>query len=283
MLGHLALAVIQAGAYVSKAGCSLQDYSKLYQERQKELLEEYQNNIQRADDYQSTVFTTWNISFAQLSNTAQQFMQLCACLHFDGIPAIIFQNAALKLASSGSSDIDDKLHALGSGTLRYFHTGIAKIIANDSHINPRSCSTGTSILQELLDEFLNEGGEWDMLRFNKVLSEIQSYSLIDFDRRNKTYSIHPLVHEWALSTTSNVHNTYSAQQLIACNVNWEFTSNDYSFRHTLQLHADEVLKTNEEMDNQVASDLALIYGEAGRWEEAEVLEVGAMEARKRVL
>src|ERR1700742_5181894 len=120
MLGHLALAVIQAGAYVSKAGCSLQDYSKLYQEWQRELLEEYQNNIQRADDYQSTVFTTWNISFAQLSNPAQQFMQLCACLHFDAIPAVIFQNAALKLVSSESSDIGERTHILGSGTLRHF-------------------------------------------------------------------------------------------------------------------------------------------------------------------
>src|ERR1700742_3117117 len=126
MLGHLALAVIQAGAYVSKAGCSLQDYSKLYQERQKELLEEYQNNIQRADDYQSTVFTTWNISFAQLSNTAQQFMQLCACLHFDAIPAVIFQNAALKLGSSQASHNGDRSHVLDSGTLRYFTLELLK-------------------------------------------------------------------------------------------------------------------------------------------------------------
>jgi hypothetical protein len=51
-LGFLALAVVQAGAYICVAQCGLARYLELYQEHQGGLLEEYQHLAHKVDDYE---------------------------------------------------------------------------------------------------------------------------------------------------------------------------------------------------------------------------------------
>ena len=76
-LGYLALAVVQAGAYIFKSECSLAQYLELYRERRGGILEEYHNNVQKVDDYEWTIYTTWLISFKRLSAQSAMFLQLC--------------------------------------------------------------------------------------------------------------------------------------------------------------------------------------------------------------
>ena len=75
-LHHFALAVVQAGAYISKSECGFARYLELYQEHRGALLEEYRNHPQKIDSYEWTVYTTWTISFEQLSLQASTFLNV---------------------------------------------------------------------------------------------------------------------------------------------------------------------------------------------------------------
>src|SRR5262245_50904238 len=90
-LGYLALAVVQAGAYILTSG-GLRGYLGQYKKRRMKLLEG--REVQRSDDYKLTVYTTWQISFEKLSERAVKFLQLCAFLHRDNIREEIFARAA---------------------------------------------------------------------------------------------------------------------------------------------------------------------------------------------
>ena len=55
-LGCLALAIVQAGAYIPETLCSLDEYLKRYQRYQKEVLEYFPKHS--GTDYRHTVYTT---------------------------------------------------------------------------------------------------------------------------------------------------------------------------------------------------------------------------------
>ncbi|KAJ7878236.1 FabD/lysophospholipase-like protein, partial [Mycena leptocephala] len=157
-LSCLPLAVIQAGAYISKFDC-LHRYLSIYSQNRAKLLS--QHSAQSHDDYRWTVYTTWQISFEQLSKAAARFLQLCSLLHHDSIPETIFEWAA-KSAVYG-----DEQEARTLQEARRF-----------------------------LQNFLSVSGTWDPQQFMDIIAEIQGYSLIDRHNISDTLSIHPLVHSW---------------------------------------------------------------------------------------
>ena len=59
-LGHLALAVVQAGAYIRESSYTLQEYLDICEKRQNILLQEIPKHL--GTDYQDSVYTTWQIS-----------------------------------------------------------------------------------------------------------------------------------------------------------------------------------------------------------------------------
>ncbi|KAJ6472955.1 hypothetical protein DFH09DRAFT_1293848 [Mycena vulgaris] len=165
VLCYLPLAIIQAGAFISRSG-SLDSYLDLYEQNQTRLLS--QKPTQAHDNYAWTVFTTWQISFDQLSQKAQTFLQLCSFLHYQGISEEIFKNATnFEFKPSGSSQEELRMPL------------------------------------EFLSQFLGPARIWDSLCFMDLTNEIQSYSLINYDSGKKMFSIHPLVHYWTRSTLSN--------------------------------------------------------------------------------
>src|SRR5882672_10773415 len=251
-LGHLALAVIQAGAYIFKSECDIGLYLDLYQTRRGQLLEEYRDYEQKMDDYEWTVYTTWQLSFERLKShdaQAAAFLQHCAYLHHEGISQAIFQNAAVNIASPND---DQERNSLRDA-------------------------------KDLLGVFMTSG-TWDTHKFLKLLREIRKYSLIDFDGKAKTYSIHPLVHDWLRFKISNGEVARAgAQCILGMSVNWEFGSEDYAFRRTLLPHIDAALQGGLHTGSDLTSRLGLIYREGGRWKEAEELEVLVMETKKRML
>ena len=62
-LGHLALTVVQARAYIFRFGCGIDVYLPLYQESHGNLLEKYCDYKHKLDDYEWTVYMTWQLSF----------------------------------------------------------------------------------------------------------------------------------------------------------------------------------------------------------------------------
>ena len=89
-LGHLALAVAQAGAYIANS-CSLDDYLHVYREDRAQLLQRHSPNT--PGDYQWTVYTTWEMSLKKLTPTAIMFLRICSFMHHDGISRAIFEAA----------------------------------------------------------------------------------------------------------------------------------------------------------------------------------------------
>ncbi|KAJ7819756.1 FabD/lysophospholipase-like protein, partial [Mycena olivaceomarginata] len=153
-LSCLPLAIIQAGAYISKFHC-LHQYLSIYQENHAKLLQERPG--QSHDDYKWTVYTTWQISFEKLSPLAAEFLQMCSLLHYKNITEDIFKQAAAWTAK------DDEENAQTVQEARTF-----------------------------LQNFLSASGTWDVLSFMQILAEIEGYSLLD-NHAGNTFSIHPLV------------------------------------------------------------------------------------------
>ena len=213
-LGCFALAVVQAGAYISGSECGLHRYLEMYQERRGELLEEYRNQVQKIDDYEWTVYTTWAMSFERLSPLAARFLKICAFLHHDGISEAMFQNAASNLTS---------------------------YVPHLSTTNHESDSL--SVAKEFLDSFRATGSSWDTQKFLKVVMEIRSYSLIDFDPENRLYSVHPLVHAWTFTIISNgVLVRTCTQYILSMSCSLGEDSEDYTFRRTLLPHINAALQ-----------------------------------------
>ncbi|KAJ7144735.1 P-loop containing nucleoside triphosphate hydrolase protein, partial [Mycena crocata] len=168
-LCYLPLAIIQAGAFISKSG-ALHSYLELYSSNKARLLSE--KPAQSHDDYRWTVYTTWQISFDQLSRPAAMLLQLCSFLHHQGIFEEIFSKAS------------------------YY---------KPSFDEPSWFRTQEELKQplEFLSHFLSPDGAWDPLRFTDITNEIRSYSLINFNSQNNHFSIHPLVHEWTQTVLSD--------------------------------------------------------------------------------
>ncbi|KAF7334085.1 FabD/lysophospholipase-like protein [Mycena venus] len=111
-LGLFALAIIQAGAFISKSG-TLDGYLDVYTKHQAQLLSE--RPAQSQDHYAWTVYTTWQISFAQLSNTAATFLQLCSFFHHQGISEQMFLDATKYEANPESYGPSEQELAKNSG------------------------------------------------------------------------------------------------------------------------------------------------------------------------
>jgi hypothetical protein len=77
-LCYLPLAIVQAGAFISQSG-ALNGYLDIYMKNRAQLLSE--KPAQSHDNYTWTVYTTWQMSFDQLSQPAAMFLQLCSFIH----------------------------------------------------------------------------------------------------------------------------------------------------------------------------------------------------------
>jgi hypothetical protein len=97
-LGCLALAIVQAGAYIRETSCSFDDYLELYRRPQEEVLTYFPKYLDT--DYRHTVYTTWQVSLDKIesmqdavSSHALTLQYLLCFYHHDQIPMQMFYNA----------------------------------------------------------------------------------------------------------------------------------------------------------------------------------------------
>ncbi|MDP6637214.1 MAG: FxSxx-COOH system tetratricopeptide repeat protein [Phycisphaerae bacterium] len=105
MLGRLPLALEQAGAYIESTACSIDDYIEFFQQNREALLARRSVNA----EYPESVATTWEISFAKLSETAADLLNLCAFLAPDNIPLEMLTAGADELPESLASVVSNKM------------------------------------------------------------------------------------------------------------------------------------------------------------------------------
>ncbi|KAJ7814488.1 hypothetical protein B0H13DRAFT_1664770, partial [Mycena leptocephala] len=157
-LYYLPLAIVQAGAFISKSR-NLGNYLELHTKNQARLLGE--KPVQSQDRYEWTVYTTWQMSFDRLSPQAAMLLQHSSFFHYNGIFEAIFSYAA-----------------------KYpFHTD-----------GPSRQELQETV--DFLSNFQTPNGDWDSLQFTLTMNEIQAYSLISFNEETSLFSVHPLVHAW---------------------------------------------------------------------------------------
>ncbi|KAJ7032981.1 hypothetical protein C8F04DRAFT_1261320 [Mycena alexandri] len=242
-----ALAVSQAGGYIHTRS-NLSEYLELYQNHRDQLLRRIE--IQGLDQYDRAVYTTWDLSYGKLSLAGQTLLQICSILHHEGISEDIFKKAATAPQDFNDSDVSKEV------TL-------------------------------LLNQLGKRDEKWDSLAFREVMGELESYSLIERDRQAASYAIHPLVQHWSGAAMGT--NKYTMQKcvltIIALSITWSFEDEDYKYRRKLLLHvARSTHSVNpDQLSTVIANRIALVYGERGRWNDAESLQVMAMETSKCVL
>ncbi|KAG9125346.1 hypothetical protein FRC07_007989 [Ceratobasidium sp. 392] len=255
-LGYLALAIIQAGAYIRVHECTLEDYLKMFREN-KMVLEEFRKIIPKPKDYSWTVYTTWRISYFRLKDRVAEFLRLLGFLHHEGITESMFQNACERL-SSYPSELMSTAHEL-------------------------------SIKQDV-DEFLKSSfcatdrGGFSKSAFLEFIRELRSYSLIDFNPFDRTYSVHSLLQDWvrrvAVDTGSGSSHPSTAM-LLALAIRYDPDSSRHATQRLLP-HVDEVL-ANLQVMPCTANAFAWVYQQHNLWQSAEPLLSLSLDASKRIL
>ncbi|KAJ7870695.1 hypothetical protein B0H13DRAFT_2280569 [Mycena leptocephala] len=243
---RMAAEIVKAGAFISQSG-TLNSYLDIYRKNRAQLLSE--KPAQSHDNYAQTVYTTWQMSFDQLSPPAAMFLQLCSFLHWDGISEDIFSRAA---------------------TYRFRQV----IPSREALEKPL----------EFLGQFTESAGEWDSLCFLKLTNEIKAYSLISFDPEGKMFSIHLLVHSWSKTTITDPQPCHSIMAAMM-GMSIEEIPEDHQQLASLRLisHVDSLRHGNQQAGVDFGAQYGIIYYHAARCEEAKELELAVLEQRKHVL
>ncbi|KAJ7860834.1 acyl transferase/acyl hydrolase/lysophospholipase [Mycena olivaceomarginata] len=225
----------------AKASEIVKDHARLLKEHPK----------QSHDDYEWTVYTTWEISFKQLSKVAAELLQMCSLLHHDSIPEAIFEKAA-----AWTSD--------NSGDAQNLHQARA-----------------------FLQNFLSPLAIWNQQSFMDIIAEIAAYSLVD-RHSGAILSMHPLVQLWCLNTLADEPKVRECMMDIL-GILLDSKPSYCRFREaeiiqSIQLKRErQVLGVDHPITLQTMGNLAATYCGLGRYQEAEPLAVTVLEKRKQLL
>jgi hypothetical protein len=205
----LALAIDQAGSSIATEICRVDEYLSLYKRRRRQLMDD--EVFKGSSNYGRAVYTTWDISFAELEckalskspNSASYqvailLLRIFSFFHFDGIREEIFRRAA-----EGNARYVDPLH-------------------------PDS---------PLLLLLQTENNEWDPLTFRAGIRILSQFSLIKID--GETYSMHQLVHRWMqdrLPESSRGETALLAAIVLARSEDYGKSTEDYAHRRALLIH-----------------------------------------------
>ncbi|KAH8826740.1 hypothetical protein DL96DRAFT_1211556 [Flagelloscypha sp. PMI_526] len=235
MLHCFALAITQAGSYMSATGRGYQEYIELFEVERSRLLRERKGHV--PDSYPWSVYTTWAISFEQLKAAPRHFMQICSYLHYTGIPKDLFMRA---VESKPLTDVDE----------------------------------GPQIwLSEFMNHVRNSEGRWNPISFDEIIQNVTSFSLLDYDPEQKLFSYHPLVHEWTREAIQFAYgqdfpDVQCALQLVALSTP---STNDKSLasillKRRLLPNLDSLVSNVVHISSvPIALRLSPVYDQAGRW------------------
>ncbi|EUC61085.1 kinesin light chain, partial [Rhizoctonia solani AG-3 Rhs1AP] len=239
--GCLALAIVHAGAYISHSrGMTITEYRSLFLSQRRRMLDEYNElpATAKLDKRGDTVYTTWRICYDQLKPESCELLWLIAYLHHDSISVDIFKRAA------------QGMH---------------------SHIYPLSLtdleSQAQSHVQRYLATLLDSNGLWDTVRFTRVMADLTSYSLIDFDRVNLTYRMHVLVHDWAkmVAPKTDEFAVKCTATLLSLSIDRQEDVESLAYKRQLGLHVTSVLSHRPDIGVNYSYYFREVYRHTGQW------------------
>jgi hypothetical protein len=243
-LGCLALAIIQAGAYVRQGLCSIREYWGIYSHHRERLLR--YRPVQAWSDYKFSVYTTWEVSVEAIkrmsretSDNAIELVRIFCFLHYNSITEDIFERAW-----KNSYEGED----------------LSKNISSLFYIRP----------QDRL-------AEWDPILIREAVVLLASFSLIKIDAIGRCISMHPLMHVWTrdcLLEDLQRHYWAAASYTLASGISWAYKSSDYDFRRVLVPHINSCISLckdgpivsgySDSDQIEMAARFALAFVENGR-------------------
>ncbi|KAH8833238.1 hypothetical protein DL96DRAFT_1677429 [Flagelloscypha sp. PMI_526] len=231
-LGCLALAVNQARAFLAKQICNLKDYLRMYRNNRKTLLAD--RAVQSSDDYKYSVYTTWTISFNQLSKEAALFLRLLCYMHHRNIPSTLFEDAQRRLDEYADYHKD----------------------------------TLPALAEEFLRSFCGQRS-WDSFRFHLVVGEVLSFSLIQSDPTNRVFHFHPLVQKWMQDQSeSDLGVAQASTAIISLATSHGNSAEDHAFRLSLLSHLQVAQNSVSQLHWKLLYSLWRIYDEGGLFAES---------------
>lgn len=228
-LGYLALALIQAGALILQRICVMPDYLDFYNK--------FRSNVGTRRSLgdpniseQLTVYATWEHSLESLEIRhtescldAAQLLSTVAFFHFDHIRVDIFTKA-----------LDNRLRSIDTSSRPSMFSRVSHGIL--ARIQP----------PPVLPTFLRQvPSRKDPYRIRRALHELRSFSLISYDGKDDSFSLHPVVHCWAKDRLDSGAKVLWAQ--IALNV----------LAESIQLPPDDTGETHEEFRRDILVHLDL--------------------------
>ncbi|KAI1176241.1 tetratricopeptide repeat domain-containing protein [Nemania sp. FL0916] len=202
-LGYLALAIVQAGAAIRERLCSLQDYLEWYERSWQKLRDD---KVRPATHHERAVWTTFEICYQRLEEKrdrteaadAIELLHVFAFLYRDNLsPAILIKalkNAHLEAENEQRVALEEELsrsteNSSLSGKLRKTLASMLMFMTGQQ--------TPTPLPSVIRDGQQGNGLEAAEDRIRGALSELEKMSLIYYNERSQTYSMHPVVHDWA--------------------------------------------------------------------------------------
>lgn len=180
-LGYLALALIQAGSCIYEGVCTLKDYLNLHFTYRTEGRERRSSigSVVEKDEVAEAVYSAFDVSlnFIRTKNTlacqdAEQLLNMVGFYHFDNIKIDIFKRAIKNRKKS----LEDE------ETISTFRRAVL------NRLRPPDVFPG----------FLKcDGNFLHQFRVSRAVSELRSLSLLSYDGKSDSISVHPLVHSWA--------------------------------------------------------------------------------------
>ena len=178
-LGFHTLAIIQAGAYIKRGSCSLEDYPTQFKKQQDRMLKYYPKQAQST--YRS-VYATFEMSAIHMEAShdpsaidALSLLPILAFFRFEQIPELVFSRAwehGITLSRNdrdgSSEDKDITLSSLQVARLPF----VTKTQENVTSI--------------------------DLVRWREALILLETYSIIKIGSHSgdRWFSLHPLTHTW---------------------------------------------------------------------------------------
>jgi tetratricopeptide (TPR) repeat protein len=257
--GHLALAIVHAGAYIGHMPhMSISKYRELFLAQRERMLEQYRKLPVKVDDYPKTVYTTWKMCYDLLDEGAsRQMFWLIAFLHHDTIAEGIFRRAAINMQSY------------------------------EPELPPTNVeTTARAHVEDHLRQFLGTSGHWDPVLFSDAIGELASYSLIDFDRVNLAYTIHVLVQDWARTIILQPLDLAleCTTTLLSLSIDCNDDAESHRFRTGLGLHVSKILSEHHgDIGANHAHRFAEVFRAREQWNQEETLRLQVKAAREHIL
>ncbi|KAG8693431.1 hypothetical protein FRC09_010517 [Ceratobasidium sp. 395] len=280
-LGFLALAIVQAGAYICVHECALLDYLTMYREHRADILEEYRSLVQKIDDYESTVYTTWRIF---------------AFMHHEGISEEMFRRANIELTNleSGSSAgiqksaLDpvfvDFMRGLRTSNSVWHRPAFLKIVneARSYSLIDLDTTKGTYSIHPLVQSWIRTMID-DTELAAKRTSQLLARSITrDFGSQDYVFRTALASHIDALPPSLRCEPDCAREFALVYS-----DSGHFQIAETLQ---DLVVKSDRCTlgENHLTTltdmhDLGMIHQHTGRFDDAEMLQTHVVAARTRLL